>query len=172
MKRNLILVIILALVLVDIVLSAIMMVSTMSANAKTKALVDDIAAVLNLEMNPYQDSTDSNGAPSIVDTETYNIADEMVIALAPSGDGADHYAMVSVSLSIDNKHDDYATMQPLISTNESKIKSIVIDVVSAYTKDDVTANTKGIEAEITTKIQELFGSNFIYEVYFRDFKCQ
>ena len=171
MKKNLILVIILALVLVNIVLTGIMMMSTMSANNKTKTLINDIATVLDLEMSPKTD----NGAPagpSLLDTDTYNIEDEMVIALSHGEDGTDHYAMVSVSLSIDKTNPDYATMMPLVSTNESKIKSVIIDVVSAYTKDQATAQTKDIQREILKKVQELFGSQFIYEVYFRDFKCQ
>ncbi|MCR4739634.1 MAG: flagellar basal body-associated FliL family protein [Lachnospiraceae bacterium] len=171
MKRNLILVIILALVLVDIVLTGIMMMSTMSANKRTTALIDDIATVLDLEMSPKVDGAQPAG-PSLLDTETYNIEDEMVIALAHGEDGTDHYAMVSVSLSIDKTNEDYATMQPLVSASESKIKSVIIDVISAYTKDQATAQTKEIQREILTKVQELFGSDFIYEVYFRDFKCQ
>ncbi|MCR5734895.1 MAG: flagellar basal body-associated FliL family protein [Lachnospiraceae bacterium] len=171
MKRNLILVIILALVLVDIVLTGIMMVSTMSANNKTKTLINDIATVLDLEMSPKAGTEEQMG-PSLLDTDTYNIEDEMVIALSHGEDGQDHYAMASVSLSLDKTNADYATMQPLVSTNESKIKSIIIDVISAYTKEQATAQTKEIQREILSKIQELFGSQFIYEVYFRDFKCQ
>ncbi|MCR4924392.1 MAG: flagellar basal body-associated FliL family protein [Lachnospiraceae bacterium] len=171
MKRNLILVIIVALVLVNIVLSTILLVSTMSANNKTKALINDIAAVLDLEMNP-QVSGGAAAGPSLLDTETYNIEDEMVITLAPSGDGVDHYAMVSVSLSLDKTNPDYATMQPLVAASESKIKSEIIDVVGGYTKEEVSENPNVLQQAILKRVQDMFGSTFIYEVYFRDIKAQ
>ena len=50
MKKNLMSVIILALVAVNLVLTGIIMFSTVSANRKTIQLVDDIAAILNLEL--------------------------------------------------------------------------------------------------------------------------
>ena len=50
MKKNLISVIILALLIVNIVLTAIMMFSVTGASKKTAALVDNIATALNLEL--------------------------------------------------------------------------------------------------------------------------
>ncbi len=170
MKRNLILVIICALSLVNVVLTGVMMVSTMSANKKTAQLINDISAVLELELDP--NAYMPNTAPSLADTETYNIDDEMVIALAPSGDGQDHYAMVSVSFSIDKTSKDYAEIRPLLDQNVSKIRSEIMNVVGGYTKDEVLADQKGLENAILAKLQEMFDSKFIYEVYFRDLKCQ
>ncbi|HAU99732.1 MAG TPA: flagellar basal body-associated protein FliL [Lachnospiraceae bacterium] len=170
MKRNLILVIICALSLVNVVLTGVMMVSTMSANKKTAALINDISAVLELELDP--NAYMPNTTPSLADTETYNIDDEMVIALAPSGDGQDHYAMVSVSFSIDKTSKDYAEVRPLLDENVSKIRSEIMSVVGSYTKDEALADQKGLENAILAKLQEMFDSKFIYEVYFRDFKCQ
>ncbi|MCR4655312.1 MAG: flagellar basal body-associated FliL family protein [Lachnospiraceae bacterium] len=170
MKRNLILVIICALCLVNVVLTAVMMVTTMSANKKTATLINDISAVLELELDP--NAFVPNAGPSLVDTETYNIDDEMVIALAPSGDGQDHYAMVSVSFSIDKTAKDYAEMRPLLDQNVSKIRSEIMNIVGQYTKDEALSNTKGVEDAILASLQAMFDSKFIYEVYFRDFKCQ
>ena len=50
MKKNLISVIILALLIVNVVLTAIMMFSVTSASQKTAALVDNIASALDLEL--------------------------------------------------------------------------------------------------------------------------
>lgn len=49
MKRNLLSIIILALLVVNIVLSAIMMVSVSSASKKTASLVADIATIVGLK---------------------------------------------------------------------------------------------------------------------------
>ena len=50
MKKNLISIIILALLIVNIVLTSIMMFSVMGSSKKTTALVNDIASVLDLEL--------------------------------------------------------------------------------------------------------------------------
>ena len=170
MKRNLILVIICALCLVNVVLTGIMMVSTMSAHKKTTALINDISAVLDLELDP--NAFIPNVGPSLMDTETYNIDDEMVIALASSGDGQDHYAMISVSFSLDTTAKDYAEMRPLLDQNVSKIRSEIMNVVGGYTKEEALADQRALENAILDKMQTMFESKFIYEVYFRDFKCQ
>lgn len=170
MKRNLILVIICALCLVNVALTAVMMISTMSANKKTVALINDISAVLDLELNPA--AFTANAGPSLMDTETYNIEDEMVIALAHGEDGQDHYAMVSVSFSIDKTASDYAEMRPLLDENVSKIRSEIMNIVGGYTKEEAQANQKALEDAILEQIQSMFGSRFVYEVFFRDFKLQ
>ena len=50
MKKNLISIVILALLIVNIVLTAIMMFSVTSASKKTAALVDNISKALDLEL--------------------------------------------------------------------------------------------------------------------------
>ena len=171
MKKNLLSVIILALLIVNVALTGIMMFSTVSANKKTVALVNQIASILNLEVKAPEDE-EAVKEISIMDTDTYNIEDEMVITLKHGEDGADHYALVSVSLSLDKTDENYATLQPLVAANESKIKSVINDTFGAYTKEEASANTKEIADKILSQIQTMFDSKFIYEVYFRDIKFQ
>ena len=171
MKKNLLSVIILALLVVNLALTGVMMFSTVSANKKTVALVDQIAAILNMEVKPELD-TESAKEVSILDTDTYNIADEMVITLKKGEDGAEHYAIVSISMSLDKTDERYAELQPLVEANESKIKSVINDTFSKYTKEEASANQKAIADEILRQIQTMFDSTFIYEVYYRDIKFQ
>ena len=171
MKKNLLSVIILALLIVNVALTGIMMFSTVSANKKTVALVNQISSILNMEVKAPEGGEEAKEI-SIQDTETYNIADEMVITLKHGEDGADHYAIAQVSLSIDKTDENYATLQPLVEPNESKIKSVINDVFSKYTKDEAVANSQAIADEILSEIQKMFDSKFIYEVYFRDLKFQ
>ncbi len=92
MKKNLLSVIILALLIVDLALTGIVMFSTVSANKKTVSLVNDIAAVLDLELtNGTGEATNvGNVSVSVADTDVYNIQDAMTIALKPSADGKEH----------------------------------------------------------------------------------
>lgn len=80
--------------------------------------------------------------------------------------------MCEVSFSMNKTHEDYETMSPMVATQESKIRSIIIGVIGGYTKEEAQANQKAIESEILEQVQQMFGSNFIYEAYFRDVKFQ
>ena len=171
MKKNLLSVVILALLVVNLILTGIMMFSCVSANKKTAALVNDIASVLDLELTGGS-NTEEVAAVSVADTEIYNIADAMTVALRPSEDGKEHYCMCEVSFSMNKTHEDYETMSPMVATQESKIRSIIIGVIGGYTKEEAQANQKAIESEILEQVQQMFGSNFIYEAYFRDVKFQ
>ncbi|MCI6331517.1 MAG: flagellar basal body-associated FliL family protein [Lachnospiraceae bacterium] len=172
MKKNLMSVVILALLVVNLILTGIMMFSCVSANKKTAALVNDIASVLDLELTGGGSNTEEVAAVSVADTEIYNIADAMTVALRPSEDGKEHYCMCEVSFSMNKTHEDYETMSPMVATQESKIRSIIIGVIGGYTKEEAQANQKAIESEILEQVQQMFGSNFIYEAYFRDVKFQ
>lgn len=172
MKKNLLSVIILALLVVNLILTGIMMFSCVSANKKTAALVNDIAAVLDLELTGGGASSEEVAAVSVADTEIYNIADAMTVALRPSEDGKEHYCMCEVSFSMNKTHEDYETMAPMVAAQESKIRSIVIGVIGGYTKEEAQANQKAIESAILEQVQQMFGSKFIYEAYFRDVKFQ
>ncbi|MCI6409973.1 MAG: flagellar basal body-associated FliL family protein [Lachnospiraceae bacterium] len=172
MKKNLLSVVILALLVVNLILTGIMMFSCVSANKKTAALVNDIASVLDLELTGGGSNTEEVAAVSVADTEIYNIADAMTVALRPSEDGKEHYCMCEVSFSMNKTHEDYETMSPMVATQESKIRSIIIGVIGGYTKEEAQANQKAIEDAILEQVQQMFGSNFIYEAYFRDVKFQ
>ena len=172
MKKNLMSVVILSLLVVNLILTGIMMFSCVSANKKTAALVNDIASVLDLELTGGGSNTEEVAAVSVADTEIYNIADAMTVALRPSEDGKEHYCMCEVSFSMNKTHEDYETMSPMVATQESKIRSIIIGVIGGYTKEEAQANQKAIESEILEQVQQMFGSNFIYEAYFRDVKFQ
>ena len=79
MKKNLISVIILALLIVNIALTAIMMFSVVGASKKTAALVDNIATATNLELS--SGTAGPTATVSMADTETYSFAETMTIPL-------------------------------------------------------------------------------------------
>lgn len=165
MKKNLLSIIILALLIVNIVLSAIMMVSVSSASKKTAALVADISSIIGLEINGLEKSGVAS-AVSMADTEVYNITDELTIPLKTGEDGKAHYAVGKVSLSMNKAHEDYATYgaAETFATKEGLITDIIYSVFANYTLEEAQSNTDQIKAEILQRIQELFGSDFIYGV--------
>ena len=108
MKKNLLSIIILALLVVNIVLSAIMMISVTSASKKTAALVADISTIIGLEIDGLPKAGVA-GAVSQQDTVVYTLSNtEMTIPLKVGADGKTHYAVGKVSLSINSTHEDYS----------------------------------------------------------------
>ena len=167
MKRNLLSIIILALLVVNIVLSAIMMVSVSSASKKTAALVSDIATIIGVEIDGLPQSDVGGVSVSMADTAVHNVAGELTIPLKKSeGDEEDHYAVGSVSLSLDSKHADYKKYSETMADMDGIIKDIVFSVMAKYTVDEARTDAEPIKAEILEKLQERFDSTFIYSVSF------
>ncbi len=165
MKRNLLSIIILALLIVNIVLSAIMMVSVSSASKKTAQLVADISTIIGLEIDGLPQS-EVSATVSMADTAVYNISEELTIPLKNGEDGKSHFAVGNVSLSMNSTHEDYATYAETMVDREGLIKDVVFSVIGKYTMEEARENPEQIKSEILVKIQELFGSDFIFSVSF------
>lgn len=165
MKKNLISIIILALLIVNIVLSAITLSSVVSTNKKTAALVTDIASAISLDLGISGDEDEAEETVSMEDVEPYDIA-EMTIPLKKdeSGDGKDHFALMSITLSMNTKDKGYKSYGSDMDTRVSLIKGEINDVVSQYTVDEARESNHAIEEEILQRIQTMFDSKFIYKV--------
>ncbi len=163
MKKNLLSIIILAVLVIDLVLTAIVMFSTTGAMNKTSKLVTDIATALSLELEADKQA-DENGFVPISDTEVYDVPDKMTITLLPGEDGKAHYCVVRVALSINTKHTDYKELNPKIAQNVSRIKSIINEVICEYTYEEALSSSSSMKKEILKEIQELFGSAFVFDV--------
>lgn len=168
MKKNLISVLILALLVVNLVLTAMMMFTTMGAVKKTSALVTSIATVLNIELDEGKEETVEE--ITLADLITHDVPDTLTIPLKKGEDGKDHYYLVNVSLMLNSKHEDYETYGATIQ--DSIIKSIVIEVIGSHTLDEAKADPEGMREEILTKIQEAYGSTFIYKIAFSNIMYQ
>lgn len=168
MKKNLISILILALLVVNLVLTAIMMFSVTSSVKKTSALVTNIASILNIELSGNNNTgTEVQQEVSILDAEAYNIADELTIPLKKGvGEEKTHYCLLSVSFYMNTKHEDYESLSQKVPQFESALKNIIIDVVGSYTMDEAQSNQEVLKEEILKEVQNTFGSTFIYKVAF------
>ena len=140
MKKNLMTVLILALLVVNIVLTSVMLVSIVGTNKKTAQLVDNITTAMNLELTVPGDEETTNVA--LTDTEVYNIADSMTIPLKSEAGAKQDYIMFDVSLSINKKHKDYKTYgsSDTLASYENLIKDAITATVSAHTEDEYISN--------------------------------
>lgn len=169
MKKNLISVIILALLIVNIALTAVMMFSVTNTNKMTADMVMKVAGAMDMEVSGTDGSAPTQRV-SMEDTVTYNIADTMTILLKQGEDGEEHYIMLAVSLSMNSKHDDYKTYGESIAEKEPLIKEEIINVVGQYTLEEARADQEALKADILEGLQEMFNSDFIYKVGFSDVK--
>lgn len=175
MKKNLLSILILALLIVNIVLNVIIMISVTSTNKKTASLIGNIATILNLELDA-QGEEDGEVVVTMADTATYDIADKLTVPLRVEskengGDGGQHFLVVSVSLAMnikDEGYEVYGTAESM-AAKEGMIKGEITDVISGYTLTEVQRDSDAVRAEILSRLQAMFDSKFIYKVTFRDF---
>lgn len=166
MKKNLLSIIILALLVVNLVLTSVMMFSVMSTNKKTGAVVSDIASILKLELGEGGEGETAAVAVSMEDTDVYNIEEEMTIPLTKGADGEEHYALVQASLSMNTKDKDYKTYGETLDEKVTLIQGEISEVIGQYTADEIQPRTEEIKEEILSNIQEMYGSDFIYKITF------
>lgn len=171
MKKNLLSIIILVLLVVNLALTAVLIFSILPETKKTDKMITDICSILDLELTSTSADGETEKVP-IEDLVFYDFEEEMIINFKPDADGKSHYAVVSISLAMNSKHDDYETYGANISEKESLMKNVIIDVVGQYTFTEGQANQEQMKAEILTELQEMFDSRFITQVIFSDIQFQ
>ena len=166
MKKNLMTVLILALLVVNIVLTSVMLVSIVGTNKKTAQLVDNITTAGLAQYHSLPSAPSSLRYVALTDTEVYNIADSMTIPLKSEAGAKQDYIMFDVSLSINKKHKDYKTYgsSDTLASYENLIKDAITATVSAHTEDECREDMEGLKEEILKSVQDLFQSDFIYKV--------
>ena len=164
MKKNLITVITLALVVVNLVLTVILTITILPETQKAHELITKVCSAIDLDLE--SGSATSNANIPIDQIEVYNIDDEQTINLKQDGDGKDHFAMITVSISMDTKNSDYKDLKPQVEEKVNLIKGDINNIVSQYTIDEIKNNQSAVQDEILKDLQKMFGSDFIVAVGF------
>lgn len=171
MKKNILSILILALLIVNIVLTAIMMFSVVGMTKKTSALVTDIATIVKLDMSEGLEEEPAASIP-MSDVAVHELPEAMTIPLKMGDDGVQHYAVVAVSLSMNTKDKDYEDYSAGLQEKQSLIQNQIIDVFGSHTIEEAQSNQDALKGEITKNIQEMYDSKFIFNVNFSDIKFQ
>lgn len=175
MKKNLLSVLMLALLIVNIILTAVMMFSVIGASKKTTALVTDIASVLKLELGETGEGEEIEEVP-LKQTDVYHISEPMTITLQSVEGEKERYCIISVALSMNTKDKGYKTFgtPETMASYQPLITSEIADVISSYTFEELKSSDSQDEArkELLSRMQKLFDSTFIYNVSFSDIKFQ
>jgi len=173
MKKNLLTIVILALLVVNIILTSIMMFSVTGTNKKTAELVTNIATALNLELTVPGEEEEV--VIPLSDTQVLNLTGNLTVPLkvevnADGEQSQQKYMLFTAALALNTKHEDYDTYSETISSYEQLIKSAISDVVSSHTETEYRADPAGLYDEMLEAVQKLFQSDFIYDVAISDVK--
>mgnify|MGYP002531600545 CR=1 FL=1 len=139
-------------------------VSLYAATKKANELITKVCSAIDLDLE--SGSATSNANIPIDQIEVYNIDDEQTINLKQDGDGKDHFAMITVSISMDTKNSDYKELKPQVEEKVNLIKGDINNIVSQYTIDEIKNNQSAVQDEILKDLQKMFGSDFIVAVGF------
>ena len=160
MKRNMLAIVILAATLINLTLSAVLIFTIVPKAQRTDALIEKIVSAIELETESGIGKNYGEIAPE--DQEEYVFQGEYV-NLKPIGDEA-NVAMANITITVNKKHDDYATIQPLIESKKTKIVAAVSSVLSDYAAAEVSMYTEDINKDALEKVREIFQSKCIIDV--------
>ncbi len=179
MKKNVLSIIILALLIVNIILTGIMMISMVNTNKQTSELVGDIAAILSLELD-----VEDGEVKEIPISQQYiwNLDGNMTIPLKSEdvidADGkvtgkVDHYVQFTISFALDMEGEGYETYGgENVANYTSLVKDAITTTVKQHTIDECRNDFDTIKQEILESVKALFDKEFIYKVAVNDIKYQ
>ena len=173
MKKNMLSIVMIALLVVNIVLNVVLLFAVVPNASKTNNLIKKVASAVDLQIEEESDGSEDY---SIADLKSYTFtSDSLTITLKKNDDGKDHYAVITgISLSLNSKADDYDTISQYITNNEIKIKDKITSVFSKYTKDEAQSKVDSIKKEILDELssESCLNSKVVVEVNFENLAFQ
>ena len=164
MKKNIFSVIITALTVINVVLTAVMFFVMLPTFQKTNNLITQVASVLSLELDA-DGAADPDSNYTIKDMESIPVTfeTEATYNLKSGADGKSHYAMLSgYVIYLNNKSDDYKDISAMLTEDQSQITGIVTNVIQSHTSEEGTQDV--IEKECLEKIAELLDSKVVVKI--------
>ena len=84
-----------------------------------------------------------------------------------SKDSKNHYVIVTVSLSLNNKSDNFTKYSPeVLAEKDDIIQDDIIQILGGYTIEEFNNNVAEVKAQILLDMQSMFGSDYIVGVNF------
>ena len=163
MKKNLISVIILALVLANFVLTALLVFTVLPETKKANKLIEEVCSAIDLDLNSGDTSGVSNLPIDQIDDYAINGGETMTISFKADDIGTAHYLVAAISLSLNKESDDKNFD---ISTKENLIKADVNSIIGQHTMEEYNADKESIYDEILSSLQDMLGEDYVVSVNF------
>ena len=163
MKKSMLNVIILALVLVNLVLTVILTFSLVSTNKKTNSLINKVAQIIDLDVAGGVSNNNSSTGSGIENVSYIDIKnnDSTDIIVSYVDNGKTRYAVLSVSVGLNSKAKDYSTVSTSV---DNGMKVLVNKITNEYTYSTISANKSTMETDLLKEFQELFKTETIQSV--------
>lgn len=167
MKKNLMSVIILALVFANLVLTALLTFTVLPETKKANNMIEKVCSAIDLEL----ESGGANGPTSVpidqIATYAINGGETMMINLRTEPGEDSHIAVLAISLSLNTESDNYEKYSPtVLAEKEDIIKNNIDRIVSQYSKEEFDSNPQAVQEAILADMQEMFGVDYIVGVNF------
>lgn len=160
MKKNIFSVLALAVSIINLILSILIVFTLVPSASKTNKLIGKVASNLDLEIESTVALDDKEKVP-LKDIEIYPL-EELTINLKKSeGDTKNHYAQLTVSLSMNKKHKDYKKLSSDMKKYESYMTEIITDEFSKSTASNVMEDKEIIKERVLSRLEDKFDSDFI-----------
>lgn len=167
MKKNLLSVIVLALVSVNLVLTAILMFTIIPQTENANKLIIKVCEAIDLDLSSGEGSGVTNIPTENLAQYVLNDGETTTINLKKGEDGKSHYALISISLSLNKESDGYKTYGTAgLDERDTIIMNNITEIVGQYTKEEFLSNRADIQEEILDDLQTMFGADFIVGVNF------
>jgi hypothetical protein len=164
LKRNMVSVITLALLIINLILTALLLVSVLPETRNANNLISKVAGAIDLETGS---SAKSKSSVNPDDINPYSIKDAMMINLKADSDGNSAIASVTAVLSQDKNSKSYKKFGGSKTDGYADIiKDIINKTVREYTKEEFQSNTDKVQKEILNKLNDYFGNNLYVSVGF------
>ncbi len=173
MKKNLLTVVILALVLANFVLTALLVFTVLPETKKANQMIDKVCAAIDLELNSGAGSAATNVPVDQIEQFPVNSGEAMTCNFKTGSDGKAHYAVVNAVILMNNKSDGYSKYGAAgLEAKDSIIMDDITSVFNKYTMDEFNADREGVQEEILADLQGVFGADFIVGVNFKTVTTQ
>lgn len=177
MKKNILTVVVIALCMINLALSAVVVFSIVPMANRTNDLITQVASVINLELeDPDADSI--IGDVPVADRESLDPIggeNEVTINLKKDNSGSAHYALYdTVTLTINKAADDYKTVTGLIAANNTYIIDCVTTTLAQRTLEELQndLDRSELKKDILKKLNSYFGTSSICDVVVNNLKYQ
>ena len=140
MKKSMLNVIILALVLVNLVLTVILTFSLVSTNKKTNSLINKVAQIIDLDVAGVDNSSKSTSAGTSIEDVAY------------------------VDVGLNSKAKDYSTVSTSVDNGMKVLVNKITNEANKYTYSTISANKSTMETDLLKEFQELFKTETIQSV--------
>lgn len=166
MKKNTLNIIILTLGIINLVLNVLIIFSVIPTANKTNNLITKVAGIIDLELNEELGGEAEVLPIDKIDNRTLTNADgkNTITVSIPGNDGKNHYAVVTVVVSLNMQHEDYETLSASFDNATTLMASKVDAIVSEYSYETASSYKSEMQGKILQEFRTLFQSDMIYDV--------